>query len=141
MTSEKPTTDVPVDLVRRGTEAFNRRDFDTMMSIYGPASVWDGSRWGMGTFEGSAAIRDFIEDWMVHYEELEIELEELLELGKGVVFLVARQNARAVDSDDHVQLREAYVSVWAGNVVVRMTAYPDIDEARAAAQRAVGLSE
>jgi ketosteroid isomerase-like protein len=141
MTSEKPTTDVPVDLVRRGTEAFNRRDFDAMMSIYGPASVWDGSRWGMGTFEGSAAIRDFIEDWMVHYEELEIELEELLELGKGVVFLVARQNARAVDSDNHVQLREAYVSVWAGNVVVRMTAYPDIDEARAAAQRAVGLSE
>jgi limonene-1,2-epoxide hydrolase len=141
MTPETPTTSGPVDLVRRCTEALNRRDFDALMTIYGPTSVWDGSRWGIGTFEGSAAIRDFIEEWMVHYEEFEVELEELVELGKGVVFTVTRRNARAVDSDEDVQLRDAYVSVWAGNVVVRMTTYPDIDEARAAARRAAGASE
>lgn len=138
--SQPPTTAGPIDLVRQSTEALNHRDFDTLMSIYGPASVWDGSRWGMGTFEGTAAIRRFVEDWMLAYEQLEVELEELLDLGNGVVFLVVRQRARAVDSDDHVQLREAYVSVWAGSIAMRMTAYPDIDEARAAAERAAGLS-
>jgi ketosteroid isomerase-like protein len=141
MTSETPTATGPVDLVRRATDALNRRDFETLVSMYGPASVWDGSRWGMGIFEGAAAIRAFAEDWMLHYEELEVELEEVVELGKGVVFIVVRQTARAVGGDDHVQMREAYVSLWADNVAARMTSYPDIDEARAAAERAAGLTE
>jgi ketosteroid isomerase-like protein len=111
------------------------------MSIYGPALVWDASLWRMGSFEGSTAIRGFIEDWRVAYQEFEIELEEFLDLGNGVIFTVVRQDARAVDSDRHVQLREAWVSVSAGDVVVQMAAYPDIDETRAAAEQAAGLSE
>jgi hypothetical protein len=54
---------------------------------------------------------------------------------------VVRHGARAVDSDRHVQLREAWVSVSAGDVVVQMAAYPDIHETRAAAEQAAGLSE
>jgi hypothetical protein len=54
---------------------------------------------------------------------------------------MVRQGARALDSDRHVQLREAWVSVSAGAVVAQMAAKADIDEARAAAEQATGLAE
>jgi ketosteroid isomerase-like protein len=134
--THEPTTLGPVELTRRGVEALNRRDFDAMMSLYGPDCVWDGSLWGMGIYEGRAAIRGFFEEWMRSYEELEIELEEVLDLGGGVVFAVVRQSARQVGGDCRVQLREAYVSVSVEGAFERVTVYPDIDDARAAAERA-----
>jgi len=37
-----------------------------------------------------AAIRGFLEDWLGAYEEYEIEAEEILDLGNGVVLFVIR---------------------------------------------------
>ena len=89
----------------------------------------------MGTYEGPAAIRRLFEDWIGAYEEFEIELEEVLDLGSGIVLVVFRQSARPFRRRDHVRLRAAWVYEWAEGMVVRVTAYPDIDEARAAAER------
>jgi ketosteroid isomerase-like protein len=85
-------------------------------------------------FEGRAAIRSFLEDWFGTYEELELGLEEVSDLGKGVVFAVVTQNGRPVGSAGHVRQREGWVYVWVGGLIARLTTY-DIDEARAAAER------
>jgi ketosteroid isomerase-like protein len=133
--SGESTTPNLVELTRRAFEAVNRRDFDAMMSFYGPESVWDASSLGTGTFEGTGAIRRLFEDWIGAYDEFEARLEEILDLGNGVVFAVNDQKARPVGSTGYVRTREAYVYEYVGDVVARLTVYSDIDEARAVAER------
>src|SRR5207245_525947 len=79
MADESTTPDL-VELMRRAFEAFDRLDLDLTMSFFGPDSVWDASPWGLGTFEGRAAVRRFFEDWVGPYDEFAIEPEEILGL-------------------------------------------------------------
>ena len=132
MPDESTTSDL-VELVRRQFEAGNRRDLDAVTSSFAPDAVLDGRALG-DHFEGRAAIRSFIEDWFGMYEELEFGLEEVCDLGKGVVFAVVTQNGRPVGSEGHVRQREGWVYVWVGGLIAQLT-ISDIDEARAAAER------
>ena len=132
--SQESTTPDLVELGRRFFEAANRRDFDAMLSFFAPDAVWEG----MGlrsTFEGVAAIRGFWQDWWAGYEELWVDLEEPLDLGNGVTFGVVVTNGRPVGSSGYVRHKNAVVSVWVRGLIVRVTNYPDPDEARAAAER------
>ena len=130
---EESTTSDLVELVRRQFEAGNRRDLDAVTSSFAPDAVMDGRALG-DHFEGRAAIRSFIEDWFGAYEELEFGLEEVRDLGKGVVFAVVTQNGRPVGSAGHVRQREGWIYVWVGGLIAQFTV-SDIDEARAAAER------
>jgi ketosteroid isomerase-like protein len=131
--SDEPTTPDLVERVRRQCEAANRRDIGAVMSSFAVDAVFEGRALG-DIFEGQAAIRSFIEYWFGMYEELEYGLEEVRDLGKGVVFAVVAQNGRPVGSAGHVRQREGWVYVWVGGLIARLTIY-DIDEARAAAER------
>src|SRR5437763_16683756 len=75
------------------------------------------------------------EDWMGAYEQYEMALEEALDLGNGVAFALAIQKGRPAGSRSEVRLRYAAVAVWENGLIVRVTNYTDIDEARAAAER------
>ena len=81
---EESTTPDPVELTRQQYEAADRRDFDALMSVYGPEPVWDTSSMGLGLYEGDVAIRRFFEDWINQYQEWKIEPVETLDLGGGV---------------------------------------------------------
>ena len=133
--SEESTAPDLVALFRQGVEAATRRDLDKLLSFYAPDAVWDLSAVGVGTFEGRSAIRGFAEDWLGSYEVLEIELQEVLYLGNGVVFAVNRLEGRPVGSMGDMQLGQAWVQGWVDAMVVRQISYLDIDEARAAAER------
>ena len=139
----QPTTPGPVEQIRGLVEPTNHRDFHAMVSLYAPKAVhdtspWgihDTSPWGMGTYEGPSAIRRLFEDWIGAYSEFEIELEEVLDLGSGIILVVFCQSSRAFGRRDYVRLQMAWVYEWAEGMVVRVTAYPGIGEARAAAER------
>ena len=131
--SEESTTPDPVERVRRQAEAANRRDLDAVMSSFAPDAVFEGRALG-DIYEGRAAIRSFIEYWFGMYEELEYGLEEVRDLGKGVVFAVVTQNGRLVGSAGHVRQREGWVYVWVGGLIARLTTY-ELAEGRAAADR------
>jgi ketosteroid isomerase-like protein len=134
MSEESSTPDL-VELTRRALEPANRRDLEATASFYAPDAVWDMSPMGLGTYEGLAAIRGFFEDWIDAYEEFENEPEEILDLGNGVIFVVIHQNALLVGSTGHVQWRYASVAIWVEGMIAWNANYPDIDEARAAAER------
>ena len=133
--SEEPTTPDLVELTRRAYESFSRRDLDAVMRDYDHDSVLDLSPGGLGRYKGQAAIRGMFEDWISAYEEFEIEPEQILDLGSGVVLAVARQNARPVGRAGYVQMHQANVFVWVEGLIVHVTIYIDIDQARAAAER------
>ena len=134
--AEESTTPDPVERVRRQAEAANRRDIDAVMGSFAVDAVFEGRALGE-IFEGQAAIRAFVEGWFGMYEELEFKLEEVHDLGNGVVFAVVVQEARPAGIAGHVQQREGWVYVWVGGLIARLAA-SDIDEARAAAERLAG---
>jgi ketosteroid isomerase-like protein len=133
--SEESTTPDLVERAHAALEAVNRRDFDALMRYAAPGIVYDTSPSGFGVYVGEAAIRDFITGYWDAFAELRFELREFLDLGHGVTLTVNRQHARPVGSTADIQALEAHVTEWAEGIVVRVTVYNDIDEARAAAER------
>jgi len=134
MPEESTTLDL-VELLRRALEAANRRDLDAVISFYASDAVFEGR--GVGTtFEGRAAIRSFLEDWFGAYEELEVKLEHVRDLGNGVVFAVVVQDGVPAGSAGRGRFwqREGWVFLWERGLIARHST-DDIDEARAAAER------
>jgi uncharacterized protein (TIGR02246 family) len=131
--AEEPTTPDLVELMGRAFEAANRLDLDAVASSFAEDATFDGRALG-DHFEGRAAIRSFIEEWFGTYEELEYELEEVRDLGTGVVFAVVVQNGRPAGSSGQVRQREGWIFVWARGLIARLT-ISEVDEARAAAEQ------
>jgi ketosteroid isomerase-like protein len=131
----KEATLVDLAVLRRGAEAFDRRDIDGVVAMYRPDAVFDMSPVGMGVFEGHEAIRGFYEDWRGSYEDFEQVIEEARDLGKGVSFAVIAGHGRLQGSASRLDLAYAAVGIWAYGLVEGHTNYTDIDEARAAAER------
>ena len=131
MSDESTTADL-IELVQRSVAAVNRRDFDQFAGFFGSDSIWDLSPMGLGVYEGPSMVRAFVEDWQDAYENFELELEEALDVGNGVVFAVVVQRARPTDSTAEVRMRYASVNSQAAGLFERITNYTDIDEARAA---------
>ena len=133
--SEDAMTPDLAERVRLLFAAANRRDLDTLMSFYAPDAVWETT---LITLDGSTAIQERFEEWFDAFDELEFELEEILDLGSGVIFAVVNQRGRPAgtsSSGGHIQRQEAYVGVWHEGRVTRVTTFLDIDQARAAAER------
>jgi ketosteroid isomerase-like protein len=132
---DEPTTPDLVALARRPFEAFNRRDFDTMVSVYDPDAVYDQIALGLGVLQGRAAILRFFEEWIGVYADFEVELDETSDLGNGVTLVVAVLRGRPADSGVFVKQRFAAVATWRDGLIERVANDTDIDEARAAAER------
>ncbi|MGO8904442.1 MAG: nuclear transport factor 2 family protein [Solirubrobacteraceae bacterium] len=132
--SEESTTPDLEKQTRRTIEALNRRDFDQAVVAYAVDAALEAVA-GMGTFEGRDAIRGFLEDWIGAYQDYEVRLEEFHDLGNGVTCSVVLQRGRLKGSSVFVERPTALLATRAGGLVVRLTLYTDIDEARAAAER------
>jgi ketosteroid isomerase-like protein len=133
--SEEPTTPDLVELTHRIFDAADRGDFDAMMSFFDSEPVYDVSPIGLGVYDGATAIRRFLEEWRGSYVEYDTKPMEVLEPGEGVTFAVVIQKGQPAGSDSQVRFEWAAVFTWAEGLIVRITNYTDVDEARAAAER------
>jgi limonene-1,2-epoxide hydrolase len=134
MSAESTTPDL-VERLRLFFAAASRRDLDTLMTFCASDAVLDLFELGLGTYDGLDAIRAFVEDWFRSYAEYEVSADEILRLGENVILTINTQTARLPDSSGFVRLHDAYVFLFEDSLIVRWTAYRDIDEARAAAER------
>jgi len=132
--SDESTTSDLIELARLLNEAINRRDWDAVESFYAPDAVDVGVE-AIGTFEGAAAIRGYYEDLASSYDDAHVETEEIIDLGNGVTFAVVLITGHPVGSSGEVRIRYGSVASWTEAVVERLTAFMDIDEGRAAAER------
>jgi ketosteroid isomerase-like protein len=127
----------PSDLIerwRQSADAFMRGDFDAGIGFYAPDAAWDASDTGIGTFDGAAAIRSFLEDWVGAFEEYEHRHEVLDDLGNEVVFAVLCMEGSLAGSQGRIQDRYALTVLWAAELIVRVIVRKEIEEARAAAE-------
>jgi ketosteroid isomerase-like protein len=132
--SEDSATLGPVELTHRIYASLNRRDFDAIMGLLGPGCVLDASPWDLGTHAGPKAIRRFIEDFLEDLHEYGVEVEEMQDLGNGVICVVQVAH-RAAATHSYVEVQSAPVFVWADGLIARVTLYTDSDEAHAAGER------
>jgi ketosteroid isomerase-like protein len=135
MTEESTTPDL-VELTRQCFETATRLDFDSMISLYDPDRIaWDVRPMGLGLYEGEAAVRAFAEEFLGTFEDYWAEVLDIEDIGNGVVNVIYHQEGRMPGSDALATARAALVYEWRDGLIVRMTSYIDIDEARAAAER------
>jgi ketosteroid isomerase-like protein len=128
----------PLDLVERTRQAFEALtggDLDAALSLYAPDAVWDASVNGLGTFEATEAIRAFVEGWRGSFDDYAIEMEEILDLGNGVVFAAYRESGRPTGSKGLVQERRCSIAVFVDGLVSTLTFFQHSDKARAGAER------
>ncbi|HME02309.1 MAG TPA: nuclear transport factor 2 family protein [Solirubrobacteraceae bacterium] len=133
--SEESTTPDLLGRVQRYVDASNAHDVDAVMSLFAPDAVWDMGEGSMSVVEGHAALREFFSEWLSVYEDFEVEANEIRDLGNGVTICSIDQRGRARGSSAFVGVRYATVWAWTDGLVTRTMSYPNIDEARAAAER------
>lgn len=63
------------------------------------------------------------------------EVQEVLDLGSGVVLLTYRDSGRPAGGEGRVRQQHTLVGLWVGGKIERLTSYRDSDEAHAAAKR------
>jgi uncharacterized protein (TIGR02246 family) len=135
--SEESTTPDLVELVRRTFEAFSGGDLDAVTSVFAPDAEWKSL--GLGTsFQGTPAIRSFLADWRGRYEDYEIEVAEVRDLGNGVVLIKSSQSGSLLGSPDSARLPPEimlHAFVWERGVATHIVSSGDTPEARAAAER------
>jgi ketosteroid isomerase-like protein len=112
-------------------------DVDGELAFYGPNPVYDLSPMGIGVYQGRAAIRAFLTGWMTSYDAYEEEMQEVIDLGHGIAFAAVRESALPVGSNARARVHSLYgfAIVWVDGKIARITAYPNADDARGAAER------
>jgi ketosteroid isomerase-like protein len=139
MPGESTTPDL-VEILRRGVEAFNRRDFDGFLAAWAPDAVWELSPVRMGVFEmspptGHAAIQKVVEEYPGAFDDFQTAIEEAHYLGNSVTFAVIVERATPRGSSGLLERRYGLVATWRDGRIARAKNYLNIDEARAAAER------
>jgi ketosteroid isomerase-like protein len=126
-----------VELARRTVVAQNENDFDALLRLYAPDAVWDSGGSGLAgeRFEGSEAIRSFFEEWLEAFEDMELEVMDIHDLGSGVVFSHSVQHGRPRGSTAPLEFRFATISLWKEGLIRQNRVYANIDQARAAAEQ------
>ena len=128
-----------VALVRRGYEALNRGDVEGVLAFLDPEIEWHGYTHipESGPLEGREDVRAWLERFLDAWEELEIELTDILDAGERVVALV---RFHAIGRGSGVQVEggvDAHVWTVRNGHAVAVTLYQGTREAMAA----VGLRE
>jgi len=131
--SDESTTPDLVELVREGFEAYGRGDFEGAIGFFSHDAAWEMI--GGETFEGTAAIRAFMEEFYNQFESFKVEVEEIRDLGGEVLVVVNTMRGHPLGSPVEVRQRGGFVYEIKDGLAVRCTGYSDINGAHAAAER------
>jgi hypothetical protein len=132
-----PAESTPPDLIeltRAWIEAETYDEWAAFADRYlAQDSAWHGA---LGSFNDKATIVAFVEEYWAMWENHRHYVEEILDLGHGVMFWIIREQGRMKGSDAYVENRHGWVTVVGiDGRFVCSTIYEDTDEARAAAER------
>jgi ketosteroid isomerase-like protein len=124
-----------VEIVRRGTDAYNRRDLDGVLENWAPDAVVDWSRsrgFDAGVFRGHDEIRAFWRRLLDAFDEVRVELVDPVEVEEGLVVVenVAYQRGR---DGIEVQARSAWLIAIRDGETTSLTLYQTKQEALEAA--------
>ncbi len=135
MPEDSSTPDL-VARTRLNLEGASRGDLGSTLVDLAPDAVWEVGEHSL-LVEGATAIRHFLERWRAGFEDWSYEVEDVSDLGHGMILVAYRQSGRAANSTFIVEDRGIQVCEWRGGQIVGLRLYSDIGEARAAAEALV----
>jgi ketosteroid isomerase-like protein len=114
-------------------EALNERDIDSAMEALAEDAEWHESEVlpDTGVYEGREAIRAFLSDFLASWERFHQTVEEVREEGDRVLVMIHLE-ATGRGSAADVDARYAHLWTVSGGRGIRVDAFYDRDEARAA---------
>jgi ketosteroid isomerase-like protein len=121
------------EIVRRGYEAWNSGDLETMLSFVHPDLVWVTAGMFPGlrpSYSGHSGFREFWSSFMEPWETLEIEIEELVELDQESMLMLVHFHARG-RQDIEVDRRIANHLVMRDEQLFRFKGYAEWEQALA----------
>ena len=127
-----------VEIVRRGYEAFDRGDIQTVLSLMDPeieARV-DPSLPDWEPYYGREALMSFLQAWLEPWETYRIEIDDLIDVGERVL-VVVREFGRRKDTEFELEQRSYHVWTLKNGKVVRHDSFFE----RSDALEAAGLAE
>jgi ketosteroid isomerase-like protein len=133
-------SDENVELAFRALDAFKRRDVDAVDALVSPDVVWEENPELPGlreVYRGRAEVREWMVAVLEVFENLDVEVVELTELGDDRVFAQIVLTARGKGSGVPVELRFWTVLWFAESKITRRQVAWTRDQALEAA----GLSE
>ena len=104
-------SEVNLSVVRRSTEAYNRGDIDGTLESWAPDAVLDWSNshgFEAGVIRGRAEIQAYMERFLGTFDEVRIELVDLVEVKEGLVLMENIAHVRGRDGIE-AQARSAWL--------------------------------
>lgn len=124
-----------VATVRRYIDDFNRRDFDSLVADADPAvelSEWPDAP-GAQTYHGPDGVHKAFENWFDTWEWMQIEIEDIAEVGGDRVLFTLHQRARGRGSGIEVEIRSFNVYTFHDGNVTRIQLFTEREPALEAA--------
>jgi ketosteroid isomerase-like protein len=124
-----------VEIVRRSTDAYNRRDLDAMLENWAPDAVmdWSNSRGPeAGVYRGHDEIRAFLLRFLAAFDEIRFEVDDPIEVEDEVLVMENVAYLRGRDGIE-VQARSAWVTTFCDGQQTSLTLYQTKQEALEAA--------
>jgi ketosteroid isomerase-like protein len=128
-----------VEIVRRATDALNRRDLDGLVENWAPDAVvdWSNSRGPeAGVYRGHDEVRAFAKRFLAAWDEVRLEIDDPIEVEDDLLVVENVTYLRGRDSIE-TQARSAWVTTFRDGQQTSLTMYQTKQEALEAA----GLSE
>ena len=126
-----------VEIVRRGTDAYNRGDLDGLLENWAPDAVVDWSRsrgFDAGVFRGHDAIRAHWQRLLESFDEVRIELVEPIEEVEDGLLVVENLGYLRGRDGIEVQTRSALLITIRDGELTSFTLYQTRQEALEAAR-------
>jgi len=120
-----------IALVRRMFDHYFRGEYETALAMFAEDVEW---RDQFGLYHGREGVAKSTARWTGTWDELEMEVDEMLDAGDDVVVLL-RQTARGKGSHAPVEGMTSWVYTVADGQIVSVRLFADTD----AALRAAGL--
>ena len=125
-----------VEIVRRGTDAYNRGDLDGLLENWAPDAVVDWSRsrgFDAGVFRGHDAIRAHWRRLLAAFDEVRIELVDPIEEVEDGLLVVENLGYLRGRDGIEVQTRSAWLITIRDGEMTSFTLYQTKQEALEAA--------
>ena len=130
-----------VEAFKRGLEAGNRGDVETLLEVLDPEVAWHSALHALlggeaTVYRGHDGVREMLRDLYEAFDEIHIEISEIRDLGDRLV-AIGRTRTRGKASGAEIETPFALVTEIRNGKTISIQAYLDPKQAL----EAVGLSE
>ena len=129
-----------VEIVRRGWDAWQRGDFEALVSDWDPDVIWDTSHfrdWPESSYYGIEGIQRFLGEWLEVWGNYDINIEKVVSTPDGRVLSLFTHVGKGGRSGVPMDLAMAQIATLREGRIIRFDNFDD----RTQALKAAGISE